>query len=133
MKEDMLYIRKVIGSDFNEKTNKIEYLLSKECVAIDKGRAIYYHGFTNHYVLIGFMRSVFSEPSRTEILNTAHQMGDSFIYGNQKWSAIWTGTWEPLERIGMVSVTLQTAMFEKMINEIYASMKEHDGKLVDRW
>ena len=132
MKEDMLYIRKVIGTEFDEENNQIVYKLSKEYIAIDKGRAIYYAGFTNHYILIGFMRSVFSEPARTEIMNTAYQLGDAFIYGNQKWSAVWTGDWEPLERIGMVSVTLQTSMFEKMINEIYASMKENGGKLKDR-
>jgi len=132
LREDCIYIFRVKGMNYNGETNKVEYELSKEHISIDKGRAIYWQGFTNHYVLIGFMRSVSSPEGRNDVLNTSRNLGDHFVFGNQKFMAIWTGVWEPIEREGLVCITFQTSVFESMINEVFINMKEHGGKLVDR-
>ena len=132
LREDCIYIYRVKGMNYNDKTNKVEYELSKEHIFIDKCRAIYWQGFTNHYVLIGFMRSVFSPEGRNDVLQTSRNLGDHFVFGNHKFMAIWTGVWEPIEREGLVCITFQTSVFESMINEVFINMKEHDGKLVDR-
>ncbi len=131
-KENMIYMHRIIDKRMNEETNRIEFELSPEFIAIDKGGAIYHQGFTNHYVLIGFMRILFSPESRNEILQTAHQLGDAFTLDNGKFAVIWTGTWNNLERIGLVAVTFSAQKFEMMINEIYMGLKENNGKLVDR-
>ena len=132
LSEDKLYIFRVKGMDYNEETNKVEYSLSKEFISIDKGMAIYWHGFTNHYVLIGNLRAMFSPEGRNEILQTAHDLGDHFIFGHNKFMAIWTGDWEPLERIGMVAITFQTSKLEAAINDVFMNMSENNGKLKDR-
>jgi hypothetical protein len=132
LREDCIYIYRIKGMNYNPETNNVEYQLTKEHIFIDKGRAIYWAGFTNHYVLIGFMRSVFSPEGRADVLQTSRNLGDHFVFGNHKFMAIWTGVWEPIEREGLVCITFQTSVFESMINEVFTCMKENGGKLVDR-
>ena len=132
LKEDQIFVFKITGTKYNAEAQSVEYELSKEYIAIDKGRAIYWKGFTNHYVLLGFMRTIFSPEGRADVLQTAYNFGDYFPIDHSRYMVVWTGLWEPLERIGMASVTFQTSVFEMMINEVYMSMKENGGKLLDR-
>jgi len=131
MREDMLYIFKMEEFDYKEHGHKIGSLLSEECIYFDKGRAAYHHGFDNPYLLIGLYRTLFNEPCRSELMATVHKLGDVFVIGNQNYVAIWTGTWEPLERMGFVAVVFNSQFLAGMINEITSSYDKH-GELRDR-
>lgn len=130
--EDKLYIFQVNQSRHNPDTHQIEYKLSEQCVYFDKGRAIYYRGFTSHYILIGFLQMLFTEPVRSIILQSARSRDDVFVLPEEGVAIVWTGVWDNLERAGLIGVTFNGKVLNDIINDIYRSMAEHDGKLVDR-
>lgn len=133
----MLYIFRVEEIRLDEEQHEllvqrqISYVLSDECVYFDKGRACYYRGFDNPYLLIGLFRTIFSEPCRSEVMQTSHKYGNEFVFGNQGFVAIWTGDWNPLERMGFIGVIFNTQSLNNMINEVMRNYEEN-GKLLDR-
>ena len=131
MREDMLYIFK-IGKLYHQiGKHEIQGVLSEECIYFDKGRAAYHHGFDNPYLLIGLYRTLFNEPCRSELMATAHKLGDVFVIGNQNYVAIWTGVWEPLERMGFIAVVFNSQYLAGMVNDIMSGYDKH-GELRDR-
>ena len=130
-REDCLYIYKIGNTIYDNSMHRVRHILSEEHIFFDKGRACYYRGFDNPYLLIGLFRTIFGEPCRSEVMQTSHQLGNIFVIGNQGFVAMWTGDWNPLERMGFVGVLFNTQSLNNMINDIMRNYEEN-GELKDR-
>lgn len=133
-REDCLYIFKIESTGYKNNGHKVQHLLSDEHIFFDKGRAIYYRGFDNPYILIGMFRTIFNEPIRSLMMQTGHKVGDVFEVstGNMQFITMWTGDWNPLERIGFIGTMFNTQMLQTMINEILQSYEDNGHVLKDR-
>lgn len=131
-KDNMLYVYQIKDVEMDENRQVVKTTLSKEYIFWDKGHAIYWRNFTNEYVLKGVLRLLFTDPIRTEILQTAMNQGEVFCFHQHGLVVIWAGEWNHLERIGFLTANFSSNMLAQLYATIDERIRQKAGELIDK-